>query len=254
MAVDTVEVGAGTDRKALPPAPGARRRMLRRLILPVALVVVLVAGGVGFSMYREGQMYVSTDNAQLSGQPVQVGSMNAGRVALIGVKIGERIAHGDVLAEVALPSQVGVAQNGQPKLDFLGAADTRVSVVSPIDGVVIATPVAVGASVQAGQAIVSVVDPSQLWVNANIDETNIDRVHVGQPVSVHVDALNRDVPGVVESVTPATAATFSLLPSSNTSGTFNKVAQLIPVRIRVWLGDQPALLGTSAEVKIKVAE
>ena len=236
------------------PAPKQPRGLSRRLVvvLGAVVVVLVIAGAVGFNVLREAQLYVSTDNAQLSGQPIQVGAMNAGRVTDVRVGIGDHVARGDVLAHVALPSQVGVAQNGQPKLDFLGNADTRIDVQSPIDGVVIATPVGAGASVQAGQAVVEVVDPSQLWVNANIDETAIDRVRVGQPVTVHVDALNTDVAGTVEAITPATAATFSLLPSSNSSGNFNKVVQLVPIRIRVALGNQPALLGTSVEVKIRV--
>jgi multidrug resistance efflux pump len=112
----------------------------------------------------------------------------------------------------------------------------------------------VGATVSAGQPIVSVVDPSQLWVNANIEETNIARVRVGQPVTVHVDALNADIPGKVEAVTPATAEVFSILPQSNTSGNYTKVTQLVPVRISVNLGNQPLLLGANVEVKIRVAE
>jgi multidrug resistance efflux pump len=79
-------------------------------------------------------------------------------------------------------------------------------------------------------------------------------VRVGQPVSVHVDALNSDVPGKVLSVTPATAATFSLIPTSNTSGNFTKVTQLVPVRVGVNLGNQPMLLGANVEVKIHVAD
>jgi multidrug resistance efflux pump len=228
--------------------------LLRRVVIPAVGVVLLVAAVAGYSMYREAQLYVSTDNAQLTGDPIQVGAMNAGRVASLAVKVGDRVAQGDVLAQVALPSQVGIAQNGQPKLDFLGDADTRMNVQSPIAGVVIATPAAIGASVQAGQTIVEVVDPRQLWVNANVDETAVDRVRVGQPVSVHVDALNRDVPGSVEAITPATSATFSLLPANSSAGNFNKVVQQVPVRIRVLLGDQPALLGSSVEVKIRVAD
>jgi multidrug resistance efflux pump len=108
--------------------------------------------------------------------------------------------------------------------------------------------------VAAGQPIVSVVDPSQLYVQANIEETNIAKVHVGQPVTVHVDALGSDVFGKVEAVTPATANVFSMLPSSNASGNFTKVTQLVPVRISVNLGNQPLLLGANVEVKIRVAE
>jgi membrane fusion protein (multidrug efflux system) len=60
------------------------------------------------------------------------------------------------------------------------------------------------------------------------------------------------VPGRVESVTPATAATFSLLPAQNTTGNFTKVTQVVPVRVAVNLGNQPGLVGGSATVKIRV--
>jgi multidrug resistance efflux pump len=238
-------------------APAARRRpgfLNRRVLLPVAAVVVLVVALFAFNAWRDGVRYVSTDNAQLSGQPVQVGSMNAGKVDAIMPSIGDTVHKGDVVAQVALPSQVGMSQNGQPKLGFLGAGDTHVDVTAPVDGVVIAEPVAIGATVAAGTPIVSIVDPSQLWVNANIEETNISRVKVGQPVTVHVDALGQDIPGKVEAVTPATAGVFSILPASNTSGNFTKVTQLVPVRIAVNLGNQPLLLGANVEVKIRVAD
>jgi len=224
------------------------------LKLPVAAVVLVVVAVFGFNAYHEGQLYVSTDNAQLTGQPVQVGSMNAGRLEAITPSIGAAVHKGDVIAQVALPSQTGMGQSGQPKLGFLGVGDTRVDVQAPVDGIVIAEPVAIGATVGAGQAIVSIVDPTQLWVNANIEETNIGRVKVGQTVIVHIDALGVDVPGRVEAVTPATSSTFSILPSSNASGNFTKVIQLVPVRISVNLGSQPLLLGANVEVKIRVAD
>jgi multidrug resistance efflux pump len=226
----------------------------RRFVVPLALAIVVVAGLFGFNAYRDSLLYVSTDNAQLTGQPIQVGSMNAGRLEAVFPTIGSLVHKGDVVAQVSLPSQIGTGQSGQPKLGSLGAGDTRVEVQSPVDGMVIALPVGVGSSVGVGQPIVTLVDPNQLWVNANIDETSIARVRVGQPVQVHVDALNAEVPGRVEAITPATASTFSLLPTSNASGNFNKVTQLVPVRIAVNLGSQPALLGASVEVKIRVAE
>ena len=245
---------SGKSKSRAEPCCGARRRRsLRRLLLPLGAVVLIGAAFFGYSMYRDGQMYVSTDNAQITGTPVQVGSMNAGQVDSVIPSVGSTVHKGDTLAVIDLPSQVGVAQNGQPKLGFLGAGDSSVTVQSPIDGVVIAVPATPGASVQPGQALVTVVDPSQLWVNANIDETNVDRLKVGQQVTVHVDALNADVPGRVQSITPATAATFSLLPTSNTSGNFTKATQQVPVRIAVNLGNQPVLLGSSVEVKIQVA-
>jgi multidrug resistance efflux pump len=243
--------------EASPEAPARRRRpafLTRRVLLPVLAVILIGIGLFAFNAWRESSLYVSTDNAQLSGQPVQVGAMNAGRVDAIMPGIGATVHKGDVIAQVALPSQVGMGQSGQPKLGFLGAGDTHVDVQAPIDGIVIAEPVAVGATVAAGQPIVSIVDPSALFVNANIEETNIARVKVGQPVTVHVDALGADIPGKVEAVTPATAGTFSILPTSNTSGNFTKVTQLVPVRISVNLGNQPTLVGANVEVKIRVGE
>jgi multidrug resistance efflux pump len=256
----TPSAPASAMRAAAPPMaaePAARSRpriLSRRVLLPLVAVIVIAAAVFGFNTYREGQRYVSTENALLTGQPVQVGSMNAGRVESITPTIGSSVHKGDVIAQVALPSQVGMGQNGQPKMGFLGAGDTRVDVQAPIDGIVIAEPVGIGATVAAGQAIVAIVDPTQLWVNANIEETNIGKLKDGQAVTVHVDALNADIPGKVEAVTPATANTFSLLPTSNTSGNFTKVIQLVPVRISVNLGNQPLLLGANVEVKIRVAD
>ena len=237
-----------------PPKPAPRRRLnVRRLVLPIGAVVLIVALVFGVNVYRQGQMYVSTDNAQLTGTPVQVGAMNAGRVRSIAPSVGSSVHKGDPVAVIDLPSQVGMAQNGQPKLDFLANGDSTVTVQSPVDGVVMAVPTTPGASVQAGQALITVVDPSQMWVNANIEETNVGRLKVGQPVTVHVDALGTDVAGRVESITPATASSFSLLPTTNTSGNFTKVTQLVPVRISVNVGNQPMLLGSSVEVKVQVA-
>ena len=75
----------------LPPATAPRRRpriFTRRVLLPLLAVVLIAAAIFGFNTYREGQLYVSTDNAQLTGQPVQVGAMNAGRVESIMPSIG----------------------------------------------------------------------------------------------------------------------------------------------------------------------
>jgi multidrug resistance efflux pump len=236
-----------------PPARRTPRRLPIRWLLLIPILLVVLVGGttIVINLYRDDQLYVSTDNAQVSGQFVSVGAMNAGRVDTIYVSVGDPVRKGDVLAQVALPTQVGVAQNGQPQMEFLGAADTRVDVKSPIDGQVAAVSSAVGATVPQGQAIVMLVDPTQLWVNANIDETKIWRLQVGQPVEVHLDALNQTLPGTVESLTPATASSFSILPQSNTTGNFTKVTQVVPVRIAVSFGDAPGLLGSSASVKVR---
>lgn len=244
----------GTSNAEGPQAPGTdRRARVRRILLPAGGVLALVIAGLIFNIWWQGAHYVSTDNAQVAGQPVAVGSMNAGRVVNIRATVGARVHQGDVLARIELPSAVRTLQNGGPDLEFLGASDQVNEVKSPMNGVVVAVPVAAGQTVSQGQALVSLIDPAQLWITANVDENQVSRLSVGQAAQVHLDALNADVPGVVQDLTPATAGAFALLPQSNTTTNFTKVAQVVPVRIAVQLGDSPGLLGSSAEVKVRVA-
>jgi multidrug resistance efflux pump len=76
--------------------------------------------------------------------------------------------------------------------------------------------------------------PPQLWVIANMKETQMDNVQVGQPVTFTVDALNhRKFHGTVQHISPATGSEFSLLQADNATGNFVKIAQRVPVRITV---------------------
>ncbi|HTE87305.1 MAG TPA: HlyD family efflux transporter periplasmic adaptor subunit [Dehalococcoidia bacterium] len=224
-----------------------RRRLLqslnlRPLIVPVAVLGVLLAGVFIINAIVSSRWYVSTDNAQVAGTPVAVGPLNAGRVEQVYVRAGSQVRRGESLARLLLPT-------------VSNSARIEEDIRAPFDGVVIEVPVGAGTTVSAGQAIVTVVNPNELYVNANIDETSVGKVQAGQPVDVHVDALNQDLLGQVTAVTDASAATFSLLPSqNNSSGSFTKVNQNVPVRIDVDdLSDQPLLVGTSVEVKIHVA-
>ncbi|HET6320323.1 MAG TPA: hypothetical protein VFG86_28025, partial [Chloroflexota bacterium] len=99
---------------AVPPPVNAPRKRpkLRRVLLFAVPIVLAVAALIGFSMYRESVLYVSTENAQVAGQPVQVGALSAGRVDGLNVRVGSAVRRNDVLASVALPSQTGATQNG----------------------------------------------------------------------------------------------------------------------------------------------
>jgi membrane fusion protein, multidrug efflux system len=106
-------------------------------------------------------------------------------------------------------------------------------IIAPASGVVSKKSVEVGQLVQAGQPLMSVVPLHDVWLTANLKETEIADVKPGDPVDFTVDAY----PGVqfrghVESVSPATGARFSLLPPDNATGNFTKVVQRVPVRIR----------------------
>jgi multidrug resistance efflux pump len=243
----------GPAEPALPSTP--RRARGRRVVLLALLAVLLVAGGaVGYRYYYDTTHFVSTDNAQLAGRLVQVGPLVAGRVVEVRYDVGQRVAKDAVVARVALPVAVGTTSSGQPRLEFRQTEDAMVDVSAPADGVVIARSANPGDTVPAGQSLLTLVDPRTLWVNANVEETQVRKVAIGQMVDVHVDALDADVTGRVVAITPASAATFSLIPSQNLSGNFTKVTQLIPVKIELFQPDPRLAIGTSASVKIRIAE
>jgi membrane fusion protein (multidrug efflux system) len=113
-----------------------------------------------------------------------------------------------------------------------------------------------GELVQVGQSLMSIVPLKDVWVTANLKETQLERVRPGNPVEFTVDAYP-DVTfhGKVESVAPATGARFALLPPDNATGNFTKVVQRVPVRIAVDGAQDPAhplRPGMSVEATIAV--
>lgn len=113
-------------------------------------------------------------------------------------------------------------------------------ITSPIDGVVSKKNVEVGQYLQPGQATMAVVELDDTYVVANLKETSIANVRIGDPVQIDVDAYpGHPVQGEVESLSPATGAEFSLLPPDNATGNFTKVVQHIPVRIKVTSAADP---------------
>lgn len=232
-----------------------RRRVPRKLLLALLAVVALMAATiVGYRFWYDSVHFVSTDNAQISGRTVQVGSLTAGRVSSLPYDVGARVNKDEVVATVSAPVAVGTTSSGSSRFEFRGTNDELVAVRSPISGVVVAQAATVGDTVPVGQSLLTVVDPQQLWVTANVDENLVRRVRPGQGVSVHVDTLDLDLDGRVLAITPASAATFSLLPVQNYSGNFTKVTQLVPVKIELERPDPRLMIGTSVEVKIRVQE
>ncbi|EFI14621.1 multidrug resistance protein [Bacteroides sp. D22] len=109
--------------------------------------------------------------------------------------------------------------------------------------------------VQPGQTMVDIVDNSDLWVIANYRETQLPNIKEGADVTFTADAVPGVVyKGVVESISDATGAAFSLIPQDNATGNFVKVEQRIPVRIRLQgnEADEVHRLRTGFNVECKV--
>jgi len=113
-------------------------------------------------------------------------------------------------------------------------------IVAPEDGQLGQVTVRKGAYVNTGAQLMGLV-PRQLWIIANLKETQMNHVRVGQSVTFKVDALDgAQLTGQVERISPATGSEFSVLPADNATGNYVKIAQRIPVRIRIDAGQARA--------------
>jgi membrane fusion protein (multidrug efflux system) len=105
---------------------------------------------------------------------------------------------------------------------------------APVDGTFSNRLVNQGDFIQAGQRLGNVVPLNDVFIDANFKETQLKRIRPGQPVTIKVDAYGqRKFAGVVDSISPAAGAVFTLLPPDNATGNFTKIVQRLPVRVRV---------------------
>jgi membrane fusion protein (multidrug efflux system) len=187
------------------------------------------------------------------------------RVTQQGAQLGALESHAAEVTSNA-PRQVATRQASvamrQAALDLaraqLAQAERNLSyakILAPITGIVAKKAIAVGDHVAPGQLVIAISQTDSLWVTANYRETQLERMHPGQPVDVHVDSIDAELHGTVESVGGATGSRLSVLPPENASGNYVKVVQRIPVRIALDPG-QPGLdrlrIGMSVEPKVTV--
>jgi membrane fusion protein, multidrug efflux system len=156
---------------------------------------------------------------------------NAAAVTAAQTQIGATTAQ---IAQARAQLEAARASIRQARLDL---HDT--TVFSPIAGRVGDRTVRVGQFVQPGTRMMTVVPVQSIYLQANFKETQVGRMRVGQPATLHVDALpGKDLHGVVDSFAPGTGAQFALLPPENATGNFTKIVQRVPVRIRVETGPE----------------
>jgi len=126
---------------------------------------------------------------------------------------------------------------------------------APNDGLIDRIFVEQGEYVNDGQRMLMLHDPGELWIEANIKETELSRLRVGQAVAVSVDAYpDTEFTGTVERIGSTTTANFALLPTPNPSGNFTKITQRVPVRIALERNGMTLLPGMMVEVNIDVRD
>lgn len=158
---------------------------------------------------RTANAQLSQANASITAQRSQLSSAQAAALSA------------DAQVEAARAKVVGA----QLELD-------RTRIHAPMNGVVTKKDVVEGQILSPGRVALSIVSSDDVWVVANFKETQITEMRAGQCVSVHVDALpNLHVTGRVQSLSPSTGGTFSLVPQDTATGNFTKIVQRVPVKI-----------------------
>jgi membrane fusion protein (multidrug efflux system) len=248
------------------------------------LVIGLITVG-GYTYWRHSQLFPSTDNAYLRANVVRVAPLVAGAVLEVPVHDNQKVKTGDVLLRIdpapydaALKSaqaRLTVAQQQQQQSNKGSTEDKNIAkanvdqaqagvtqaqlnvdyttVKAPVDGIVGDVAIRPGAIVQAGVSLFPLVDTSQWWIDANFKETDLTRISVGQNATVSVDIYPaREFKGKVESLSPASGVSFSLLPPENATGNWVKVTQRFPVRISLETksSDPQMRVGASASVTV----
>lgn len=214
--------------------------MKKKIILIILLVLLVVSGGaLGYYYWYQGSHFVKTDDARISADQYKVMPQLTARLDHIDVEEGDILKKNEPIAE--------------QDVSGLEASDISKSVVrAPIDGTVLKVQSKEREMGSPSAPIAIMADMKNLYVSANIEETDINRIKLGARVDITLDAIEGEsIQGKVRKIGQASNSVFSAIPATNTSGNFNKVTQRIPIEIALNVPDGLTLIpGTNVEIKI----
>ncbi len=188
------------------------------LINILTLIILAIAGITAFHFYDEATNYVKTDNAKIDGTQLTIASPVAGKLTSFDKEVGDKVSKGDTVGSVT-----SMGADGKP---------SKTDIEMPQEGTIAKTQATENGFVGAGTPIAYAYNMKELYVTANIKETDLDGIKEGQNVDIYVDGFkDTTLDGEVEKIGLATASSFSVLPASNGNANFTKVTQVVPVKI-----------------------
>lgn len=209
------------------------------LIIGILVTIVMALGGILFYYWYENTYFVSTEDARISADFISVTPQISGKLLELNVDEGDTVTKNEILARQEM--------NNLP--------DTSVEqslVRSPIDGIVVKKQGNVGELLSTGQTLITLAEPDKFYISANIEENKIKQIQVGQVVDITIDEYaSQKFTGKVKSIGEISNSALSIL-SSQTSGTFTKVVQRIPIKIELDDVGNKILPGTNAVIKIHI--
>ena len=206
--------------------------------------------------HADGERYRTVERRAISQQQLDSAVATEQATTATLVVAQKKVAMSE--AQIGLAkSQVAIADTGADQAAVaVRQAELELSyttIAAPADGLITHRAVEVGQYLQAGQGLFAIVT-EQRWVTANFKETQLERMKLGQPVTIKVDTQpHRRFKGHVDSIQTGTGAQFSLLPPENAAGNYVKVVQRVPVKIVFDETDVPAFpLGASVVPAVRV--
>lgn len=237
--------------------PDNKKKKPKAKLITLIVVILLLAAGVGALLYvnYNDTHFYSTENAQVMADMISVSPLITGKLASWDIKEGDMVKTGQILGRqdtgMLVQSSALSPSALQSSADLIaGKAD----IVSPIDGMVIQSSVVKGEMVAPGTSVVTIADISNMYITANIEETNIFKIKEGQLVDILIDAYpGRNFTGYVMAIGKAANSIFNPFSNLTTSGTFSKTTQLLPVKISINGAKELTLYpGFNATVKIHI--
>jgi ABC transporter DrrB family efflux protein len=198
---------------------GALRRSTRRALLVIPLVALLAGGALVASYLLQARGYVYTDNAQIDGDKLPIIAPAGGTL------IGWRATQGSTLRKDETIGRIQIRDSfGQPQKVIRAPADGTVALDNGIEGALVTT----------GTQLAVAYDLSAIFVTARVDDTAIGDVRLGRQVDITVDAYpGITFTGYVREIQGSSAGVFAPFPQDNTTGHFQKLTQVIPVKITI---------------------
>ncbi|MCL1809182.1 MAG: efflux RND transporter periplasmic adaptor subunit [Clostridiales bacterium] len=234
-----------------------KKKKFKVLGISALAVLLLVGAGIGAYMFYSTAYYFKTQNASVKADMIVITPQITGKLVAWNVKEGDAVLKGQVLGQqdtsgLINSSSINLSDIG----NTAGSLVEKSMVKSPIDGQIIKSYVVEGETIAPGMEIAVVADMSDVYILANIEETSIFKIKQGQAVDISIDAYpGRTFAGYVKSIGFAAQSAFSSMPSLNTSGTYSKTTQLIPVKISlINEEDLPILLGMNATIRIHIKD
>lgn len=212
----------------------------RKVLIGIVLSLMMIAiGGIVTYYIYNNMYYVSTDDSTIQGDLIRATPQISGKLVEININDGDYVQKNQIIA----------------RQDMGNLPDTSLDssiIRAPISGIILKKSGTVGEVLSQGQQIAIMVNPNNLYVNANIEETKARKIKSGQAVDITVDEYgDKQFKGKVKSIGKYANSDLALIPTS-TSGTFTKVVQKIPVKISLETTNCELLPGTNAVVKIHI--